>query len=141
MSAPSTAIRTAVDTVLRADAGVVAAFAPSNVRLYPLAAPANPTFPYVIFRTEVIGDDTECADGAEVTVTLDVYARSRTYAESVARAEGIAHAVRKALTNNISVAGHVVDDWTFLFDRPVGDPDILTEHRSIAVTYLTTADE
>ena len=140
MSSIATAMRTTVEATLRADAGVVAAFAPSNVRLYPLAAPANPAFPYVIFRTEIIGDDTECASGAEVTVTLDVYARDdATYDASVAKAEGIAHAIREALTTQLQPTGHTVDDWTFDFDRPLGDPDPLVEHRALAISYLTTA--
>ena len=139
MSSIATAMRTAVDAALRADAGVVVAFNPSNVRLYPLAPPTNPTFPYVLYRTEIIGDDTECADGAEVTVTLDVYAREGTYALSVAKAEAIAHAVRKALTKQLTVTGHAVDDWIFEFDRQLGDPDPTTEHRSLAISYLTTA--
>lgn len=135
----ATAVRTAVDAVLRADAPTVAAFAPSNVRLYPLAPPTTPTFPYVIYRVEVIGDDTECAAGAEVTLTLDVYAREGTYALSVAKAEAISDAARKALTKRLTLTGHAVDDWTFDFDRPIGDPDILTEHRSVQISYLTTA--
>lgn len=140
MSSIATAVRTAVDAALRADADVIAAFGPSNVRLYPLAAPTGPTFPFAIYRVEVVGDDTECSDGAEVTVTVDVFARSATYEESVAKAEAIAHAVRKALTRSLTLTGHVIDDWTFEFDRPVGDPDVLTEHRALAITYLTTAE-
>lgn len=133
------AVRTALDAALRADAGVVAAFAPSSVRLYPLSPPTNPTFPYLLYRTEIIGDDTECAAGAEVTVILDPYARETTYVASVAKAEVIADAARKALTRRLVLTGHQVDDWIFEYDRQIGDPDQLTEHRSLAVTYQTSA--
>lgn len=135
----ATAMRTAVDAALRADTGVMAAFAPSAVRLYPGAPPTNPTYPYGRYRVEIIGDDTECAEGADANVTLDVYAREGTYAASVAKAEAIAGAARKALTARLPLTGHQVDEWLFEFDRPVGDPDILTEHRAVQVSYQTSA--
>lgn len=133
------AVRTAAEAALRADAGVVAAFSPSNVRLYPLAAPTNPAFPYALFKVEIVGDDTECAEGAEATLTVDVFARESTYAKSVEKAEAITAACRKALTRELTLVGHKCDDWLFEFDRPLGDPDVLTEHRALAVTYLTSA--
>lgn len=139
MTSIATAMRNAIDAKLRADAGVVAAFDPSGVRLYPLVAPTNPTFPYVIYRCEIIGDDTECAPGAEVALTLDVYARQNTYAASVAKAEAIADAVRKAMTARLTLVGHQIDDWIFDADRPLSDPDLLTEHRVVQLTYMTSA--
>lgn len=139
MTAIATAMRTAVDAALRADTGVVAAFAPSAVRLHDLAPPMEPRFPYVLIRVEVIGDDTECADGAEVGVTLEVFAREGTLALSVAKVEAIAGAARKALTRQLPLTGHVVDDWLFEGDRPISDPDVLTAHRSLSLSYLTTA--
>jgi len=139
MSSIATVTRTAVDSVLRADAGVIAAFAPAAVRLYPMSPPTNPVFPYILYRIEVIGDDTECADGAEVTVVLETYARESTCAASVAKAEGVSHAARKALTRRLELTDHQIDDWTFQYDRQIGDPDNLTEHRSMAVSYLTSA--
>lgn len=138
MSSIVTAMRAAVDAALRADAGLVAAFAPSNVRLYPLAPPTNPTFPYILYRIETIGDDTECAGGDSVTVSLDVYAREATYVGSAAKAEAIGGAVRKTLNLRLTLSGHTVDDWTFDFDRPLGDPDMLTEHRALQLTFLTS---
>jgi hypothetical protein len=136
----ATALRTAADAVARANAGVVAAFSPSNVRLYPLAPPTNPTFPYVLMRVEVVGDDTECADGAEAYLILDVFARETTYAASATKGEAIAGALRKALNVHLTVAGHKVDDWAFESDRPVDEPDVLTHHRNVRLRYLTTAD-
>lgn len=135
----ATALRSATDATMRASASVAAAFAPSNVRLYPLAPPVNPTFPYVIYRVEIVGDDTECAEGAEAYLILDVYAREDTYLESVAKAEAIAGAARSALVTDLTLDGHKVDEWEFEGDRPVSDPDVLTEHRNVRFRYLTSA--
>lgn len=135
----ATALRAAAEAVLRDDAGTVTAFSPSNVRLYPLAAPMPPTFPYGLMLTDVVGDDTECGEGSEVTLTLELFAREATYAESAEKVEGMAAASRKALTRQLTLTGHVVDDWEFQFDRPVSDPDVLTAHRSVSITYLTSA--
>lgn len=135
----ATALRTAAEAKARADTGVIAAFSPSNIRLYPLAPPTNPTFPYVLMRTEIIGDDTECAEGAEAYLILDVYAREATYAASATKGEAIAAALRKALNARLTLAGHVVDEWEFESDRAIGEPDVLTEHRNVRLRYLTTA--
>lgn len=133
----ATAVRVAVDAALRA--GTVAAFSPSVVRLYDLAPPMEPIFPYALIRVEVIGDDTECAEGAEVNVTLEIFAREATFSESVAKVEAIAGDSRKTLTKKLALDGHVMDDWLFEGDRPISDPDVLTAHRSLSITYLTTA--
>ena len=135
----ATALRMAAEAILRDDVATVTAFSPSNVRLYPLASPMPPTFPYGLMVTDVAGDDTECGEGSEVTLTLELFAREDTYAESVAKVEAIAAAVRRALTAPLALTGHVVDDWFFQFDRAVSDPDVLTAHRSVAITYLTSA--
>lgn len=139
MSSVATAIRSAAEAVLRADAGYVAASNPSNVRLYPLASPMPPIFPYGLMLPGVVGDDTECAEGSEVTLTLELFAREATHAASVAKVEAMAGAARKALTKQLTLIGHVVDDWQFEGDRPVSDPDPLTAHRSMSITYWTTA--
>lgn len=135
----ATALRRAAETALRADAGVIAAFTPSNVRLYALAAPMPPTFPYGLMLTDVFGDDTECGAGSEVTLTLELFAREATHATSAEKVEAMAGAVRKALTRKLSLTGHVVDDWLFEADRRISDPDPLTAHRSVSITYLTSA--
>ncbi len=133
----ATAVRVAVDAALRA--GTAAAFSPSAVRLYDLAPPMEPIFPYALIRVEVIGDDTECAEGAEVNVTLEICAREATFSASAAKVEAIAGDARKTLTKKLALDGHVMDDWLFEGDRPISDPDVLTAHRSLSITYLTTA--
>lgn len=128
-----------LEAALKGSTEVVAAFASSAVRLYPLAAPTNAPYPFIIYRIEVVGDDTECAEGAEVYPILDVYAREATYILSVEKAEAIAGASRKALVRSLPLTGHKIDDWEFESDRPVSDPDLLTEHRNVRIRYLTSA--
>lgn len=135
----ATAIRTAVDTVLRADAATVAAFGPSAVRLYPLTTPLSPVFPYIRMLVQVIGDDGACGEENEVNLTLEIFAREGSYEASAETVEAIAGAARKALTRQLPLTGHVMDDWRFEGDRPVSDPDVLTAHRSVSINYLTSA--
>lgn len=139
MSNVATAVRTASEEVLRADADFIAAHSPSSVRLYPLTSPMPPRFPYGLILIDVVGDDTECAAGSEVTVTLELFAREATHVESAARVEAMAGAAREALTDQLTLDGHVIDEWQFNADREVSDPDPLTAHRSMSITYWTTA--
>lgn len=136
----ATALRTAAEAALRADPTVISAFSPGAVQIFVMAAPTNPSFPYVVQRVEIVGDDTECAEGAEAYLMLDVYAREETFVASAAKAEAIAAAARRALVAPLVLDGHVVDDWTFEGDRPIGDPHPATEHRHLRIRYLTTAD-
>lgn len=135
----ATAVRLAVESQLRNDAATVAAFAPGNVRIYPLAPPLPATFPYIHMAVQVIGDDTECAEGSEAVLTLEIFARDATYEASAERVETIAGAARRALVRELMLDGHVMDNWLFEGDRPISDPDVLTAHRSLSITYLTTA--
>ncbi|MNU34500.1 hypothetical protein D3C71_230830 [compost metagenome] len=135
----ATAIRTAADTALRADAATVAAFGSSAVRLYPLTTPNPPVFPYIRMLVQVIGDYGTCGEENEVNLTLEIFAREGSYEESVDTVEAIAGAARKALTRELPMTGHVMDDWRFEGDRPVSDLDVLTAHRSVSITYLTSA--
>lgn len=135
----ATAIRAAAENQLRNDPAVVAAFAPGNVRIYALAPPLPATFPYIHMAVQVIGDDTECAEGAEAVLTLEIFARDATHEASAERAEAISGAARRALVRELTLDGHAMDDWLFEGDRPISDPDVLTAHRSLSITYLTTA--
>ena len=135
----ATAIRTAAETALRDDAATVTAFGASAVRLYPLTTPNPPVFPYIRMLVQVIGDDTECGEGSEVNLTLEIFAREGSYEDSAETVEAIAGTARKALTRQLPLTGHVMDDWLFEGDRPVSDPDVLTAHRSVSITYLTSA--
>lgn len=135
----ATAIRTAADGALRADADTITAFAGQPLRIYALASPTPPKFPYIRMLVDVIGDDTECVQGAEVTLTLEIFARSETHEASALTVEAIAGAARAALVRQLPLTGHVVDDWLFEGDRPISDPDVLTAHRSVSITYLTSA--
>jgi len=135
----ATAVRTAADETLRADAATIAAFGASAVRLYPLTTPNPPVFPYIRMLVQVIGDDGVCGEENEVNLTLEIFAREGSYEDSVETVEAIAGAARKALTRQLPLTGHVMDDWRFEGDRPVSDPDVLTAHRSVSINYLTSA--
>ena len=140
MSDIDTASQDAVSAQLRNDAGVISAFGANDLKLYDLVAPNGAAFPYMIADYQIVGDDTECAEGSEVVVDVHIYARLETHAESVAAAKAIAGAVRRALTRKLIFAGHSTDDWTYEGTRHLRDPDSLTAHAIVTVTYLTTAD-
>ena len=96
MSDPSLAIQDAIDAKLRSDAAVVAEFG-GKTRLYTLSATladgAAAKFPHIIIgQDQVIGDDTECASSSEVYVTIHVYAREDTPADSRRDPNGPDHA-------------------------------------------------
>ncbi len=135
----ATAVRKAAEAAARADMATIAAFAPSSVRLYAKLPPENPTYPHVILRADVVGDDTECGEASEVTLTADVYAKEAIVNDGAERVEAISNALRRALTAKLTLTGHVIDDWQFEDDREVGDPDPLIAHRSLSITYLTSA--
>lgn len=138
MTDPSLAIQNAVETALLNHVSVKAAFG-GQVRLYTLSAPVDAKYPQIIIgEDQVIGDDNECASGSEVTVTVHVYAREGTPAASRVKAKQIAGAVRAALTLQLPLDGHVMDDWKYETTRHLTDQDGLTAHSIVELTYLTT---
>lgn len=140
MSDPSIAVQNAIEAALRASAAVASAFAPSNVRLYTMLPSMEPVFPHILIGDDqVIGDDTECASSSEVAVNVHVYAREDTPANSRLKAKAIAGAVRTALTRELSLDGHVCDDWIYDDTQHLTDPDRLTAHSVVRLTYWTTA--
>lgn len=140
MSDPSIAIQNALEAELRANAGVKSEFG-GMTRLYTLSAPNDAPFPFILIgEDQIIGDDTECADGSEIAVTIHVFARQDTPANSRLKSKSIAGAVRAALTKKLTITGHVMDDWIYEGTRYLIDPDGLTAHAVLNFTYLTTAD-
>lgn len=137
MSDPSEAIQNAIEATLRADAAVKATFG-GTTRLYTLTAPVGSPFPYILIgEDQVIGDDIECGPASEVAVTVHVYAREGTPAASRLKAKAVAGAVRKALTAQLTLVGHVMIDWTFESTRHLTDPDGLTAHSVLNLSYET----
>lgn len=137
MSDPSVALQNAIEAALRASVPVKTEFG-GTTRLYTLSAPAGAPFPHIIIgEDQVIGDDIECGAASEVVCTLHVYARETTPAASRLQAKAIAAAVRSALTTKLTVTGHVVIDWLFEGARHLTDPDGLTAHSIVTLTYQT----
>lgn len=137
MSDPSLAMQDAVEAALRGDAAVKAAFA-GVTRLYTLSAPVDAPFPHLIIgEDQVVGDDTECGPASDITVSVHVYARGADPAGGRREAKTIAGAVRAALSKALTLDGHVVIDWTYETTRHLTDPDGLTAHSVVELTYLT----
>lgn len=143
MSDPSLAIQNAIEATLRADSATKALFG-GTTRLYTLSAPLDAQgkakFPHIVIgQDQVLGDDTECGSSSEVAVTVHVYACEDTPTLSRSKAKQIAGAVRAALTTELTLEDHVMDDWIFDSIEHLTDPDGLTSHSVVRLTYLTTA--
>lgn len=137
MSDPSEAIQNAIEATLRADTAVKAQFG-GQTRLYTLSAPVGAAFPYILIGDDqVIGHDIECGEASTVAVTVHVYARGGTPPESRLKAKAIAACVRKALTAKLTLEGHEMIDWVFETTRHLTDPDGLTAHSVLNLTYDT----
>ena len=140
MSDPSLAIQNAIEAALRASPAISGAFSPSNVRLYPLSPPTPPIVPHILIGDDqVMGEDTECGAGSEIAVTVHVYARETTQADSRTKAKTIAGAIRTTLTKQLTLVGHVMDDWLFEDIQHLTDPSDLVAHSIVRFTYWTTA--
>lgn len=140
MSDPSIAIQNAIEAELRANAAVKAEFPNGLVKVYTLSAPNPATYPYIIIgEDQILGDDNECASMSEVICTIHVWSRQDTIANSRLKAKAIAGAVRKALTKQLTLTGHVMDDWNFDEIRHLTDTDGLTAHSVLTMSYATTA--
>ncbi|WP_292052151.1 DUF3168 domain-containing protein [Brevundimonas sp. UBA5866] len=140
MTDPSLAVQAAVEAALRTSDVVQESFAPDSVRVYVMAPPLDAPFPHILIGDDqVIGHDTECASSSEVAVNVHVYAREATPVQSRAKAKRIAGAVRMALTRQLTLEGHVCDDWIYDDTQHMTDPDRLTAHSVVRLTYWTTA--
>lgn len=76
MNDPSVALQDAWEAALRADEDLKAAMGLSIVRVYPMSAPNNAPYPYIIIgEDQIIDDSTECADSSEVITTVTPWSR------------------------------------------------------------------
>jgi hypothetical protein len=138
MSDPSIAIQNAIEAALRTASAVKSEFG-GTTRLYTLSAPADAPLPHIIIGEDlIIGDDIVCGSASDVAVTVHIYARETTPAASRLKAKAIAAAVRATLSAELTIAGHVVDDWTYETTRHLTDQDGLTAHSIVELTYLTS---
>ena len=140
MSDPSLAVQDAIEAALRASPDVLAAFDATVVRIFSMAPPLGAAFPHLLIGDDqVIGDDTECASSSEVAVNVHIYAREDTPADSRRKAKILAAAVKTALNGPLTLTGHVCDDWMYDDTQHLTDPDLLTAHSIVRLTYWTTA--
>jgi hypothetical protein len=134
------AIQDAGIAALRTTAAVKALFAGNKTRLYKVSAPNGAPYPfYVLGEIQVLGDDTECAEGSEVVVTVHSWARETKVDDSADKAKNMAAQARKALCRKLTLDGHVMDDWTFESSLHLIDGDGLTAHSVTTIRYLTTS--
>lgn len=96
MSDPSGPLRLALEPWLRADAGVIAAFAGKPVKVFNKLPPIDAKAPYLfIAGFFVLPELADCMDNAEVDVQVDVW--SLTNPPGFAEAERLAPAVVSAM--------------------------------------------
>lgn len=138
MSDPAGELLVAVEAVLRADAGVAAAFPRGRVRLYDLP-PQNAPLPYITLADAHATDFiAEGLDGAETVLAVHVW--SRTDPPGTAEAKAIAAAVKAALTNlpELDMPGHrLADDALPLDTLYLQDADGQTVHAVVRVQFST----
>lgn len=129
MTEPSLAIQDAIETLLRADADLIAAMG-GRVRIYTEAAPHDTAFPYILLgEDQVIDDGTECADSVEVVVTIHVWAREKSSVGASRRqAKTLAGLIRSALKAPLGVTDFDVVSQEFETCRHLTDPDGRTAH-------------
>lgn len=138
MSDPALAIQNAIEAALRASAAVKSAMGLTTVRLYPLAAPDNAQFPYlVIGDDQIIGDETECLASSEVFTTVHVWSRVEDdVSASRAQAKAIAGAVRSAISRALVIAGFDLVECEFRDTQHLTDPDRRTAHSVVTHRLL-----
>jgi hypothetical protein len=96
VSDPASQLRPALETWLRGDTEVRAAFGAKAVKVYKTLPPPNVHPPYIVIAGLSVDDDlAECMDNALVDVQLDVW--SLTEPPGFAEAETIAAAVKASI--------------------------------------------
>lgn len=133
MAALAAPLAVAIEATLRASPSLAAAM--SVVRLYTVV-PVNAPLPYVIVgENQIVGDDIECAEGAEAFVVIHVHAHPNP--PSIDSPNQIADAVRATLTAPFILPEHEVVEWQFDGMIPTIDPDG-SSHIRLTFRYLLT---
>jgi hypothetical protein len=140
MSDAAGAIMAALDPLLRADAGVIAAFGAAKVRLYdlPPQASAVSLFPYITLSdAHQVDQEYEAIDASETVAQLHVW--SRTDPPGTAEVKRIAAAVKAATSNldDLMLTGFRLIDALPLDTMYLTDPDGVTVHAVIRIQYST----
>jgi hypothetical protein len=108
MSALAEPLHEAIEAALRASTALEAATATP----FPLftVVPTNQSPPYIVIGDDqLLGDDTDCADGAEAFVTVNVWTKPNPPQGQSCRT--ICDLIRDILNAPLDVDGHEVVDW------------------------------
>jgi hypothetical protein len=133
MSALAEPLHEAVEAALRVSTALEAAM--GTMRLYTVV-PANAILPYIVIGDDqLIGDDTDCADGAEAFVTVNVWTKPNPPQGQTCRT--ICDLIRDILNAPLDVDGHEVVDWQFEGMNFITDPD-QSSHGIARFRYLIT---
>jgi hypothetical protein len=135
MDDPTDELTSALPPLWRADAGVIAAFAPDPVRIYDVPPTSPPKAPYIILglMQPLPLDGT---DGANTEVTFDVW--SLTEPPGTAKAKRIGAAALKAALGITDLTSHSVSAVLPTHAQYLTDPkDAVTAHGIVKFEIVT----
>jgi hypothetical protein len=125
------------EAMLRSSTALRAAMGLDKARIYNGPVPANAVLPYVVLgEDQILGDDIECAESAEIHSTVHVW--SRPEPPTAAEAKRIGDTLIGLLKRPLVVGGYVVDEWQLESARYNTDPDGST-HGWLSFRYLITS--
>lgn len=133
MTSPAAPFHAAQEAALRASAALATAM--GVLKVYTVV-PANATLPYL-----VIGDDTVvpefggCVEESEITATVSWWSKPAPPQPDQARTMGAA--IINALATDLTLIGHVIDEYEVEAETYSTDPDGSTHGRAI-FRYLLT---
>ena len=134
MSSPAAAYHSAQDAALRASADLATAM--GTIRLY-TEVPPNAPLPYVVLgQDQVLIENDDCADEAEVISTINIWSRVKPL-DKGAQARAIGSAVIGALNLQLTVTGWDVDVWEVQSESYSTDPD-QSSHGVLVLRHLLT---
>ena len=133
MISPALPLQKAMFDTAGSDADLVAFFGAGGPRVYD-RPPAKPKFPYVtIGDDQVLADDAEDLDGAEVFGRVHIWSRG----VGVVEAKRLEVLIAKALDVELVIEGHAVIAHGVESIQTGAASDPLTTHRIVEFRYLT----
>lgn len=146
MSDPSGELRSACETLLKADAGVIAAFGSKPVKVFAKLPVTNIAKPYVVISGFSVSPDlADCFDSAETDAQIDIW--SLTDPPGYAEAEALGAAVQAALAPvdgdgqpilPFTLTGHRLSSVLPLGTDYLDDPsDGMTVHGVVRLRFAT----
>lgn len=137
MSDPAAELRSAIVDTLKADSGVIAAFASAAKRIYPGPPPTGAPMPYILIpNISVLPDIAECIDGAETDVQIDIW--SRMDPPAFDEAQRIGAAAQAAALSITGLPNHrIMGVWPISTDYLQDPSDAQAVHGVVRVRYST----